>query len=199
MEKETQRTGKQGELAVMGELVRRGFDLFLPVIDIYGIDCIMRTPTGYKEIQIKTREKAKTLLFDVKNFTPRDNLFIICFDLKEPKNFWIFPSKVFMEHAYHLKKYGRRRLILGNEHSKKRRELFHYLNNFYLLQEEPEGPAVALASGKQKTGWHWLKEKYTSVSAVDKKIEEVRRHEGSEGYIKVLEHLRRYWEKRRKL
>jgi len=50
IEKETQRTGKQGEFAVIGELLRQGFDVYLPVIDIHGIDCVIRTPTGYKEI-----------------------------------------------------------------------------------------------------------------------------------------------------
>ena len=198
VEKETQRTGKQGELAVIGELIRRGFDVFLPAIDIYGIDCILRTPRGYKEIQIKTRERAKSLLFDVKAFRPRNNFFIICYNLKEPNTFWVFPSKVFKEHARYLKKYGRYRLELGAEGSRRRRELFGYRDNFYLLEEEPEGPAVVVASGKQKTGWHWLKGRYTSVSAVDKKIEEVKRRGGSEAYLKVLKNLRRYWEKRGK-
>ena len=139
MEKETQRTGKQGELAVIGELIRRGFDVFLPAIDMYGVDCILRTPRGHKEIQIKTRERAKLLLFDVKAFRPRNNFFIICYNLNEPNTFWIFPSKVFKEYARYLKKYGRYRLELGGEGSRKRRDLFGYKDNFYLLGKKQRG------------------------------------------------------------
>ena len=78
---------------------------------------------------------------------------------------------------------SKKRLELGSEGSRKRRELFGYRDHFYLLEEGPEGPAVATAAGKSKTGWHWLKGKYTSVTTVDKKIKEVKRHGGSEGYL----------------
>lgn len=74
MSKATQATGKEGELRVIGELLRRGFDIYLPLVDIGGVDCIIKTDVDYKEIQIKTREKfSYKLLFDVKNFVPRDN------------------------------------------------------------------------------------------------------------------------------
>lgn len=75
MVKLTQTIGKEGELRVIGELLRRGFDVYLPAVDVGGIDCIIKTPKGYKEIQIKTRSEAKLLLFDVKEFIPRDNFF----------------------------------------------------------------------------------------------------------------------------
>ena len=134
IKKETQRTGKEGELRVIGELLKRGFDIYVPLIDVRGIDCIIKTDVGYKEIQIKTRELAKTLLFDVKEFIPRDNFFIICYNIKEPETFWVIPSKIFKENAQVLKKYGRLRLILGDEDSKIRRKLHIYRNNFFQLK-----------------------------------------------------------------
>jgi hypothetical protein len=40
---ETQKTGKRGELTVIGELLKRGFDVYIPVVDTEGIDCIVKT------------------------------------------------------------------------------------------------------------------------------------------------------------
>ncbi len=103
--KATQTIGKQGELRVIGETFEKGFDVYLPAVDIGGIDCIIKTKSGYKEIQIKTREEAKILLFDVKEFYAPRKLFIICYccNLKEPDIFWVIPSKVFQEKSQHLK------------------------------------------------------------------------------------------------
>ena len=79
--KETQRTGKEGELRVIGELLRQGFNVYTPMVDIEGTDCVIKQKNSYLDIQIKTRERARLLLFDVKRFTPRDNFFIICYSL----------------------------------------------------------------------------------------------------------------------
>jgi hypothetical protein len=198
MSRATQTIGKQGELMVIGELLKRGFDVYLPAVDIGGIDCIIKTETGYKEIQIKTRESAKILLFDVKNFTPRDNFFIICYNLKEPDTFWIIPSKVFKENSQFLKKYGRLRLILGDEDSKMRKRLHIYRNNFFQLKE---GTKEAIKELKpvikkvRKTGWQYLKEKYPTLDAINEKLKEAKEKGYSEGYIKVLENLKKYREK----
>jgi hypothetical protein len=199
MSRATQTIGKQGELMVIGELLKRGFDVYLPAVDIGGIDCIIKAETGYKEIQIKTRESAKILLFDVKNFTPRDNFFIICYNLKEPDTFWVIPSKVFKENSQFLKKYGRLRLILGDEDSKMRRKLQLYRNNFFQLKE---GTKEAIKELKpvikkvRKTGWQYLKEKYPTLDAINEKLKEAKEKGYSGGYIKVLENLKKYREKR---
>jgi hypothetical protein len=196
--KASQTIGKQGELMVIGELLKRGFDVYLPAVDIGGIDCIIKTESGYKEIQIKTREEAKILLFDVKEFTPRENFFIICYNLKEPDIFWVIPSKVFQEKAKHLKRFKRFRLILGDEDSKMRRALHIYRNNFFQLKEgskEGEKELKNLTKKIRKTGWQYLKEKYPTLDAIDKKIQEAKEKGYSQGYIKVLENLRKYKER----
>ena len=46
-----------------------------------------------------------------------------------------------------------------------------------------------------KSGWQRLKEVYPSVEAVEKKIKEAKEEGLSRGYIKVLENLKKYWEK----
>jgi hypothetical protein len=199
MEKATQRTGKEGELKVIGELLRRGFDIYTPLIDIGGIDCIIKTDVGYKEIQIKTREQFTTkLLFDVKDFQPRDNFFIICYNINEPETFWVIPSKVFKENAYFLKKYGKLRLILGDEDSRMRQKLHHYRNNFFQLKEGTKESAQELQKVVKVSGWQKLKEMYPNVESVEEKIKEAKKKGYSEGYIKVLENLKRYWKRRGK-
>ncbi len=183
---------------VIGELLRRGFDVYVPAVDIGGIDCIIKTSSGYKEIQIKTREEAKLLLFDVKEFTPRDNFFIVCYNLKEPDIFWVILSKIFKENSQYLKKFKRYRLILGDEDSKMRRRLQFYRNNFFQLKENKETKRERKSRKIKKlsaSGWQRLKERYPTVEAVERKIEEVKSKGLSKGYIKVLENLKRYWER----
>ncbi len=199
MSKATQTTGKEGELRVIGELLRRGFDVYLPLVDIGGIDCIIKTEIGYKEIQIKTREKFSTaLLFDVKSFVPIDSFFIICYNINEPDTFWVIPSKIFKDNAVYLKIVKRLRLILGNEDSKKRKKLHIYRNNFFQLKEGTREAIKELRPALKeirKTGWRWLKEKYPTLKDVNKKIKEAKEKNYSQGYIKVLENLKKYWEK----
>ena len=198
MGKATQTIGKQGELKVIGELLKRGFDVYLPAVDIGGIDCIIKTDVGYKEIQIKTREEAKVLLFDVKEFIPRDNFFIICYNLKEPDTFWVIPSKVFKDNSLYLKKFKRFRLILGDEDSKMRQKLQPYRNNFFQLREgtkEATEELKPIVKKVRRTGWQYLKEKFPTLDDVNKKLKEAKEKKYSPGYIKVLENLKKYREK----
>ena len=62
--------GKKGELIVIGELLTRGLQVYLPVVDS-GIDCVVDVGGGnYKEVQIKYREDSHN--FRVRAFKPRD-------------------------------------------------------------------------------------------------------------------------------
>lgn len=197
MLKATQTTGKEGELRVIGELLKRGFEVYTPLVDIVGIDCVIRTDVGYREIQVKTRESAKLLLFDVKEFTPRDNFFIICYNIKEPETFWVIPSKVYKQKGRIVNARGHRRirLVLGDEDSKMRRELHQCRNNFFQFKEGTEEAAKELKQAVIKTGWQSLKQRYPSVRAVEEKLKEAKQKKYSPGYIKILENLKRYWQK----
>ena len=108
MERTSQQKGKSAELLVFSELIRRGVDLYLPVIDI-GIDAIIRKDKNtYLEIQIKSTEAdEQSGYFNVDNFNeyPEDRLFIICVDMNEKilkekgkPNIWILPAKDFKEY-----------------------------------------------------------------------------------------------------
>jgi len=125
--------GKIGEYQFIGELLRRGLDVYLPIADIRGIDCVIRSKTGkYVEIQVKTRVTtgAGEEIFEVKQFEPRDNYFLAC-KREDWKKFWVLPSKVFWEHSKFREKYNSRRLILNR---KKRISLQNYEDNFRQLE-----------------------------------------------------------------
>ncbi len=52
----TQQKGERAEFLVLGELIRRGADLYLPTVDT-GIDAILRLKNGTcLEIQVKSTE-----------------------------------------------------------------------------------------------------------------------------------------------
>lgn len=133
----TSRVGKLGEQLVIAELLKRGLDVYLPIVDIHGIDAIIRTDQGkYLDIQIKTRKKiTRNLeLIDVRKLKARKNLFIIAYFLRDRKQgtIWVFPSKVFKENAYYFKKRDKYRLILTR---KKKEKLAQYLKNFEQLED----------------------------------------------------------------
>lgn len=134
-EKDTQVTGAVGENIVIGEFLKRKFDVYLPVVD-RGIDCIIRSEAGnYYEIQIKTRATVKRgkYVFDVGGFKVQDNFFIVCYQAElYPNAFWIIPSKIFGEYGYKREKYDVCRLVLN---PKKQKILERYKNNFSQLMK----------------------------------------------------------------
>lgn len=195
-QKATQTTGKQGELHVIGELLKKGHDVYLPVTDIHGIDCVLKTSVGYKEVQIKTREKITTsLLFDVKDFEPKESFFIICYNINEPETYWVLPSGVFKKEARPINHGEKLRLVIGGEDSKMRQKLHYYRDNFFQLKEGTDEAARELRETVKTSGWAKLKELYPNVGAVNVKLAESKSKGYSEGYIRVLVGLRDYWEK----
>ena len=134
---EKQIIGKRGELSVLGELLKRGFDIYIPLVDV-GIDCVVRTKgNNFKEIQIKTRTPTdKGRICDVKMFEPKGNFFIIYrLDGEKDENgediYWIIPSEVFYSKA-NLARKGEFLRVGMND--KRKSEIKDYKNNFGLLE-----------------------------------------------------------------
>lgn len=127
----TSTKGKRGELIVIGELLRRGFQVYLPVVDS-GIDCVVDIGGGsYKEVQIKYREN--TPVFSARAFKSRDSFFIVCWLSDRDRNdFWAIPSKVFQELGKPLNVKGRNyvQLQIGKESSANYAKLLPYHYNF---------------------------------------------------------------------
>lgn len=102
MDVTTQQIGKRAELLVFGELIRRGADLYLPVIDT-GIDAVIPRKDGtYLQIQVKSRTKQGGWFtaYDLDLYDD-EKFFIVCVDMSQsmPET-WVIPSKIFKEYAY---------------------------------------------------------------------------------------------------
>jgi hypothetical protein len=84
----TVRGGKRAELLVMAELLRQGLDVYQPLVDDRGIDCIVRIPREggalYYEIQIKGVRGYNTI-FGPNPSTIGDNYFLIVAYLHDDK------------------------------------------------------------------------------------------------------------------
>lgn len=115
--------GAIGENIVIGEFLRRGFDVYRPVVD-RGIDCIIRTVDGkFFEIQTKTRHTTERGKYW---FQVRPNFFILCYQAKlSPEDFWIIPSAVFQQYCH-----PKNNVCVLNLNPKHQRILEKYKNNF---------------------------------------------------------------------
>ncbi len=107
----SQHKGKQGELIVFGELLRRGAEVYAPMVDI-GVDALVRGQKGtYIELQVKATEAPEQDRYFNFEWEPRRNRFFICVSLKDnPPSVWVLPWNVFERYA--LKSGGNWRLSL---------------------------------------------------------------------------------------
>lgn len=123
--------GKLGELRVIGELLARGFKVYLPQVDT-GIDAVVDVGDGnYREVQIKYREKIP--IFNARSFKPRDNFYVVCWFIgSNGSDYWIIPSPVFRSLAKETKRNGKSyfQLGIGKEGSKTYEELAPYHHTF---------------------------------------------------------------------
>lgn len=93
--KNTASFGRRQEYSVIAELLKRGFDVYMTLVDDKGIDCVIRLDDKkYLDIQIKARSKeAKQWnFFAAMSFTVRDNFYFIFYTEKN-NYFWVIPSK----------------------------------------------------------------------------------------------------------
>ena len=104
--------GKRIEYVVIGELLRRGYDVYQTLVDDRGIDCIIRHERNgrlpYMDVQIKARSK-DCQAYDAGRFAglkvddPRPN-YIFLFYSEQVDCYWVFPSRELVNHACRLKR-----------------------------------------------------------------------------------------------
>lgn len=92
--------GKAIEYKVASEMVREGFDVYLPVADDHGVDLIARTPAGnVVEVQVKALSKTnKRGLFAAINHTSKANYYFV-FYMESSDKTWIMSSSDFVKLA----------------------------------------------------------------------------------------------------
>jgi hypothetical protein len=103
--------GKRQEFIAISELLRRGFDVNIPLVDDQQVDCIIRKMVNknpvYLDIQIKARSKDckpyDAARFAAMTITPRDNYFFIFFS-EQLNMYWIISSKELVKIASRNKK-----------------------------------------------------------------------------------------------
>ena len=148
-----------GELVVLGELLKRGFQVYQPMVDT-GIDCLVDVgKSNYKEIQIKSRED--DAIFTPRIFKPKNNFFLICSVNSKRGNFLcVFPSTVFYDNASQSKsKKGKEylQLRIGAEGSETFERFREYRDNFQklLAGATPEVRRTVQRASKRVEGEHF--------------------------------------------
>ena len=116
--------GKRQEYIAVAELLKRGFDVYMTLVDDQQIDCIIRLEgqrPKYIDIQIKARSKgAKNpgTFSAMEIREPRPDFFFIFYS-EAAKTYWIMPSLDIVEKANIGKSgqnEGKYRLVLTNTH-----------------------------------------------------------------------------------
>lgn len=116
--------GKRQEYIAIAELLRRGFDVYMTLVDDQGIDCVVRRVVkgvpDYLDIQIKARSKdtqpGNYGRFSAMEIDPRPNLYFIFYS-ERADQYWIFPSLELVGEANRVKSgkaIGKYSIVLTN-------------------------------------------------------------------------------------
>ncbi len=89
--------GKRQEYGAIAELLRRGYDVYMTLVDDQGIDCVVRQgPNKYFDVQIKARSKdcnPKNAAHFPQLDIPRPSRnYIFIFYSESINTFWVIPS-----------------------------------------------------------------------------------------------------------
>lgn len=96
--------GKRMEYMLIGKMLMEGLDVYVPLIDDHGVDCVIKKENGtYIEIQIKARSAESgygdAALFGPIVHEPRENYYFLFYS-ERMKTMWILSSKEFLDECY---------------------------------------------------------------------------------------------------
>lgn len=135
--------GKRIEYTIIGDLLMEGFDVYVPLVDDHGVDCIVKKGDGkYVEIQIKARsyQSKQPGCFTVNHHEDAiDNFYFIFCSEQSDRNLmkWVFSSREFVEVSYVYKSgknKGRRKIVLPTSKKRKSRFCSYELKNYDFLK-----------------------------------------------------------------
>ena len=116
--------GKRMEYNLISKMLIEGLDVYLPLVDDHGVDCIVKKSDGtFIEIQIKARSNTVSAgdaaLFAAIPHEKRDNFYFVFYS-ERMETMWILSSEEFLEECVTNKtgKNAGKRTIWFNGHKK---------------------------------------------------------------------------------
>ena len=125
--------GKRIEFWIIGEMIKEGLDLYIPMVDDMGIDAIVRKPNGqFIEAQIKARSKDVIfgdagLFAALKHDKVRNNYYFVFYS-ERMQTKWIMSSKEFIKESVinkSGKNKGKRSIWFNGKNTKEKTEHTH--------------------------------------------------------------------------
>ncbi len=121
--------GKRMEYFVINKMLEQGLDVYIPLIDDFGIDAVVRKKDGsFVELQIKARSKdvlfGDAALFAAITHEQRDNYYFVFYSHRMDKT-WILSSQEFVDNAVQNKtgkNKGKRSIWFNGKDTKKKTE-----------------------------------------------------------------------------
>ena len=139
--KNTQKYGKRKELDIISKMLEENLDVYVPIVDDHGIDCIItRDELHYCKVQIKSRSSdvRQPGCFTVDNHEVVIPNFYFVFFCEKTDCFWIFSSEEFCDCAKlrtNCKTAGRRKITLVSAGGRKSKKYLNYCyQNFDRIQ-----------------------------------------------------------------
>lgn len=99
--------GKRMEFWIVGQMLKEGLDVYIPLVDDNAIDAVVRRPDGsFVEVQIKARSsdvaQGDAALFAAIPHELRENYWFVFYS-ERMHTMWIMTSKEFLKEAYQNK------------------------------------------------------------------------------------------------
>ena len=144
--------GKRIEYYLIGQMLRDGIDIYLPMVDDDAIDAVIKKPDGtFDEVQIKARSKhaifGDAALFSAISHEQRNNYWFIFYS-EGIEKMWILSSSEFIKESVQNKSgknKGRRSIWFNGkntkaktEHVKPQFEKYLATNFDRILNESPD-------------------------------------------------------------
>ena len=97
--RDTASFGKRMEYNIIGNMLMEGLDVYIPLVDDHGVDCIIKKENGeFFEVQIKARSKkvkfGSAALFGVDRHAETKNFYFVFYSERMDK-MWIMSSEEF--------------------------------------------------------------------------------------------------------
>lgn len=131
--------GKRMEHWIIGTMLKEGLDVYLPLVDDFGIDAVIRKLDGhFVEVQIKARSNdvkmGSTGLFAGINHEKRNNYFFIFYS-ERLNTTWVLSSEEFLKESNQNKSgknEGKHSILLnGTKTDKKTKQKYEYSKDRY--------------------------------------------------------------------